>query len=198
MKTFTSARAFRAWLTANHRSAPELLVRCYKVAHQHKGLTYREAVDEALCFGWIDGVRRGVDEESFSTRFTPRKTQSTWSAVNIRRMKELEAEDRLHQSGRDAFARREARNSRRYSFESKPRQLAAAYRKRFRADPGAWAFFRAQAPWYQRTSIFWVMDGKREETRLRRLEELIAASARGQAIKPLAGKPLRNPAHSHE
>jgi uncharacterized protein YdeI (YjbR/CyaY-like superfamily) len=194
VRRFGSAREFRAWLERNHQSAAELLVRCYKVDHSDKGLTYREAVDEALCFGWIDGVRRSADEESFSVRFTPRKRKSTWSAVNIRRVKQLAAEGRLHRSGEEAFTRRDPRNSRRYSFESKSRRLAIRYQRRFRANQRAWSYFRAQAPWYQRTSIFWVMDAKREESRLRRLEQLIAASERGEPIKPLAGKPMRRTA----
>jgi uncharacterized protein YdeI (YjbR/CyaY-like superfamily) len=191
LRTFASAREFRAWLKAHHRSATELLIRCYKVASKDKGLTYREALDEALCFGWIDGVRRGVDDESFSTRFTPRKSKSTWSAVNIRRAKELEAEGRMHPAGNSVFAARDARNTRRYSFESKPRKLAPSYLRKFKANAHAWRFFQAQAPWYQRTSIFWVMQAKREETRIRRLDELIARSARSEPIKPLGGKPLR-------
>jgi uncharacterized protein YdeI (YjbR/CyaY-like superfamily) len=186
LRTFSSAQEFRTWLRAHHRSATELLVRCYKVAAEDQGLTYREAVDEALCFGWIDGVRRAVDDQSFSTRFTPRKARSYWSAVNVKRAKQLEAQGRLHKAVRDAFAAREAQKSRRYSFESKPRKLTPAYHKKLRANEGAWRFFRAQAPWYQRTSIFWVMEAKREETRVRRLDELIQSSARGQAIKLLA------------
>jgi uncharacterized protein YdeI (YjbR/CyaY-like superfamily) len=181
-------------LRAHHRSARELLVRCYKVSAKEKGLTYREALDEALCFGWIDGVRRGVDSESFSTRFTPRKPKSYWSAVNIRRAQELEAEGRMHPAGTAAFGARETENARRYSFESKPRTLQTAYQQKLQNNKKAWAFFRAQAPWYQRTSIFWVMEAKQENTRLRRLNELIECSARGQAIRPLAGKPLRQPA----
>jgi uncharacterized protein YdeI (YjbR/CyaY-like superfamily) len=126
-------------------------VRCYKVAAKDRGLIYREALDEALCFGWIDGVRRSADDQSFSARFTPRKSKSTWSA--------------------------------------KPRKLTPRYQKKLRANERAWSFFRAQAPWYQRTSIFWVMEAKREETRVRRLDELISSSARGQAIKLLARAP---------
>jgi len=160
------------------------------------GLTYREALDQALCFGWIDGVRRAVDDESFSIRFTPRKARSTWSAVNIKRANQLEDEERMHPAGRAAFAAREPRSSRRYSFESKPRELRRDYQKRLRANRRAWTFFRAQAPWYQRTSIFWVMEAKREETRLRRLDELIQRSAKGQAIRLLSGKPVRQLAGS--
>lgn len=190
-RVFASAHEFRAWLERNHRTTKELLVRCYKTASKERGVTYREALDEALCFGWIDGVRRAVDQESFSTRFSPRKPRSKWSAVNIRRAKELEAEGRMHEAGLRAFAARDAGNSTRYSFEEKPSRLDPASLKAFQANRRGWTFFQAQAPWYQRTSIFWVMDAKREETRARRLKALIDSAARGEAIKPLAGTRLR-------
>ena len=185
ISTFASRQKFREWLEKNHRTTPELLVRCYKVHAADKGLTYREALDEALCFGWIDGVRRGVDEKSFSTRFTPRKPKSTWSQINIRRVKELEAEGRMHPSGTAAFAARPAANPRRYSYESAPAQLDAGSRKKLRANKRAWAFFQAQPPWYRRTSAFWVMEAKREATRERRLAELIARSAKREPIRLL-------------
>ncbi|HWN20225.1 MAG TPA: YdeI/OmpD-associated family protein [Gemmatimonadales bacterium] len=187
--TFASRQKFRQWLEKNHCSVPELLVRCYKVAAAEKGLTYREALDEALCFGWIDGVRRSLDQDSFSTRFTPRKSKSYWSAVNIRRATELASEGRLHAAGRAAFAARDARKPERYSFENKPKELDPSLKKRLRANKRAWSFFQAQAPWYQRTSIFWIMQAKREETRGRRLAELIARSAKQEPIKLLDRKP---------
>jgi uncharacterized protein YdeI (YjbR/CyaY-like superfamily) len=183
--TFVSRREFREWLQKNHRATPELLVRCYKVDARHQGLTYPEAVEEALCFGWIDGVRRSLDQDSFSTRFTPRQPKSTWSQINIRRVKKLEAEGRMHPSGTAAFAARLPVNPRRYSYESRPTQPDAALLKQLRANKRAWAFFQAQPPWYQRTSAFWVMEAKREETRERRLAELIARSAKGEPIKLL-------------
>jgi uncharacterized protein YdeI (YjbR/CyaY-like superfamily) len=193
LKAFASPEEFRAWLIANHGSVKELLVRCYKSHARDRGLTYRQAVDEALCFGWIDGVRRAVDENTFSVRFTPRKPKSYWSAVNIRRARELESEGRLHAAGRAVFEAREIRKRGGYSFESRPRELDARSEKMFRANKRAWTFFQAQAPWYRRTSIFWVMEAKREETRVRRLEELIDRSARAQPIKLLAGMRLRTP-----
>jgi uncharacterized protein YdeI (YjbR/CyaY-like superfamily) len=189
LTTFTSRQEFRKWLEANHATAREVLVRCYKTHAKEKGLTYREALDEALCFGWIDGVRRAVDEESFSNRFTPRRARSKWSRVNIQRAQELESEGRMTPAGRAAFAARSASSSRRYSFEEKPSTLDPASEKVFRANKRAWTFFQAQAPWYRRTSCFWVMDAKREETRARRLSELIACSARGEPIKPLDRRP---------
>jgi uncharacterized protein YdeI (YjbR/CyaY-like superfamily) len=193
-KAFASRWEFRKWLQANHASTAELLVRCYKVHAREKGLTYREALDQALCFGWIDGVRRSADADSFSTRFTPRKPRSKWSAVNIRRAKQLEAEGRMHEAGRRAFAARDPGSSKRYSFEERPSRLDPGSLKTFQAKRRAWTFFRSQAPWYQRTSIFWVMDAKKEETRARRLAELIARSARGEPIKLLDRRPAR--AHS--
>ena len=152
----------RAWLR-EHTTGRSRSSWCgaYKVAAKDRGLTYREALDDALCFGWIDGVRRSADDQSFSTRFTPRKPKSIWSAVNIRRARQLEAEGRMQPAGRAAFAAREARNSQRYSFEPKPRKLAPRHQKKLRANERAWSFFRAQAQWYQRTSIFWVMEAKR-------------------------------------
>jgi len=183
--TFASREEFREWLEKSHRTTPALLIRCYKVQARDQGLTYREALDEALCFGWIDGVRRALDDESFSTRFTPRKPKSKWSAVNIERARELQAEGRMHPAGEAAFAARETGSDRRYSYESRPSRLDAGSLKKLRANKRAWAFFQAQPPWYQRNSVFWVMEAKRKETRERRLSELIARSAKGEPIKPL-------------
>jgi uncharacterized protein YdeI (YjbR/CyaY-like superfamily) len=183
--TFASREAFRRWLQEHHATSKELVVRCYKMAAKGKGLTYPEALEEALCFGWIDGVRRALDGESFSNRFSPRRPRSKWSQVNIRRVRELEAAGRMHDAGRAAFEQRGANRSTRYSFEEKPARLGGKAEKAFRANRAAWSFFRAQPPWYQRTSVFWVMDAKREETRARRLAELIACSAQGEPIKLL-------------
>lgn len=183
--TFHSQREFRAWLQKNHKSTRELTVRCFKTGAKESGLTYRQALDEALCFGWIDGVRRAVDNQSFSTRFTPRKPRSKWSAINIRRAAELEAEGRLHPSGKAAFAARGLSPAKRYSYETRPTQLDQSYLVRLKANKKAWTYFRGRPPWYQRTSSFWVMDAKREETRQRRLAELITRSARGEPIKLL-------------
>jgi uncharacterized protein YdeI (YjbR/CyaY-like superfamily) len=188
-RAFDSQSDFRNWLESQHATTRELLVRCYKTHAQDRGLTYRQALDEALCFGWIDGVRRALDSESFSTRFTPRKPKSKWSAVNIKRAHELQAEGQMHSAGETAFAAREAATSRRYSYESRPTKLDTSSLKKLRANKRAWAFFQAQPPWYQRTSTFWVMEAKREETRERRLAELIARSAKGEPIKLLDRRP---------
>jgi uncharacterized protein YdeI (YjbR/CyaY-like superfamily) len=187
--TFASQEKFRAWLQQNHRSTAELIVRCYKASAAGKGLTYKQALDEALCFGWIDGVRRALNEESFSTRFTPRKPKSKWSAVNVKRATELQAEGRMHATGAAVFAAREPAMAAGYSYESRPAELDKPLLAKLKANRRAWAFFQAQPPWYRRTSSFWVMEAKREETRERRLAELITRSAKGEPIKLLDRRP---------
>jgi uncharacterized protein YdeI (YjbR/CyaY-like superfamily) len=179
------AGAFPAWLEVHHDRETEIIVRCFKVHAADRGVTYSQALDEALCWGWIDGVRRSLDEHSFSVRFSPRKANSIWSAVNIRRAKTLEAAGRMAPPGRAAFeARRSAKGV--YSFESKPTDLPASMKRRFRAAAAAFRFWSAQPPGYRRTATFWVLSAKREATRERRLDVVIACSARGQRIPLLA------------
>jgi uncharacterized protein YdeI (YjbR/CyaY-like superfamily) len=185
LKSFRSPAAFRAWLARHHGTAAELLLRCYKVAAAHRGVTYAQALDEALCYGWIDGVRRSVDDVSFSVRFTPRKPRSTWSRVNVAHVKRLLQAGRMAQPGLAAFEAREEERTGVYSFERKAMQLSPAYAKRLRADRAAWAYFEEEAPWYRRTTVYFVMSAKKEETRIRRLEMLIACSRRGVRIPPL-------------
>jgi uncharacterized protein YdeI (YjbR/CyaY-like superfamily) len=182
---FRTPGAFRAWLARHHGSATELVVRCYKVHAKARGITYAQALDEALCAGWIDGVRRSVDADSFSVRFTPRRAKSIWSAVNIKRAGELEAAGRMRPPGLAAFRARTEGHSRRYSFEAPPLELPAGFTRRLRANRRAHAYFESQPPWYRRTSTFWVMSAKREETRERRLEMLIACSEKNTPIPPL-------------
>jgi uncharacterized protein YdeI (YjbR/CyaY-like superfamily) len=179
---FAGPAAFRAWLEARGRTASELYVRCAKTQAAERGLTYRQALDEALCLGWIDGVRHAVDASSFSVRFTPRRPRSVWSAVNIRRFRELQSEGRIAPAGLAAF---DARVKSEYSFESRPRELAPAYRRRLEAHPPAHRFFEAQPPWYRRSCSFWVMSAKQAETRERRLLLLVAHSKRGEWIPGL-------------
>ncbi len=180
-KSFASTAKFRDWLERHHGSASELLVRCWKSHAKERGLTYPQAVEEALCFGWIDGVRRALDDDSFTQRFTPRKPNSKWSAINIRKVKQLEKEGRMHASGLEAFRARIGKRAG-YSFEERPVELAPAFLKRFRANAPAWKSFQAMPPWYRRTSSFWVMSAKRKETRERRFAVLLEASARGTTI----------------
>jgi uncharacterized protein YdeI (YjbR/CyaY-like superfamily) len=190
---FEGPEAFRAWLRKNHATARELLVRCFKVEAAHRGLTYRQALDEALCIGWIDGVRRALDAASFSQRFSPRKPKSAWSTVNIRRFEQLQAEGRVLAPGLAAF---ETRVKSQYSFESRPKSLAPAFQKQFRARQRAWRFYQATPPWYRRTTAFYVMSAKQPETRARRLAVLISWSDRELGIPPLklptAAKPARS------
>jgi uncharacterized protein YdeI (YjbR/CyaY-like superfamily) len=181
-RRFSSQAEFRAWLERNHETTTELLLRLSKVQAKGGGLTYRQALDEALCHGWIDGVRRRLDDISFSQRFSPRKPKSAWSAVNIKRFRELEAEGRVTPAGRKAF---ETGTKSRYSFESKPRALSPALLRAFRAKPKAWRFFSGTPAWYQRICSFYVMSAKQQETRERRLGVLISRCEREQALPPI-------------
>src|SRR5262249_17061215 len=163
----------------------ELWVGLYKRKARPDAMTCKQALDEALCAGWIDGVRKSIDAALYTIRFTPRKPRSYWSQVNIRRAEELVKLDRMTPHSLAVFEKRETRPAK-YSFENRLKRLAAPYEKQFRANPKAWEFFRAQAPWYQRTTSFWVMDAKQEETRQRRLTMLIADSGKGKRLDLLS------------
>jgi uncharacterized protein YdeI (YjbR/CyaY-like superfamily) len=180
---FTSPLKFHQWLEKNHAAAAELWVGFYKKSSGKPSITYPEALDEALCFGWIDGIRKSVDEERYTIRFTPRQPGSNWSNVNIKRVKELTAAGRMRPVGLAAFEARTAEKSGVYSYENRPRRLSAEYEQKFRANQQAWEFFQSQAPYYQRTACAWVMTAKKEETRLRRLTALIEDSAQGTKVK---------------
>jgi uncharacterized protein YdeI (YjbR/CyaY-like superfamily) len=178
---FAQPSAFRAWLEKHHLAAGELLIGFYKKGSGRPSITWPEAVDQALCFGWIDGVRRRLDDESYCIRFTPRRRTSTWSAVNIRRVAELKEQGLMQPAGLDAFGRRSEEKSRTYSYEQeRGATLEDAWQKKLQANRKAWAFFQAQPPWYQRTAIHRVVSAKKEETRRRRLDALIEASASGR------------------
>ena len=183
---FPSPEHFRAWLEKHHDTEAELLVGFYKRGTRKPSMTWAQSVDEALCFGWIDGVRRGIDDESYSIRFTPRQKRSTWSAVNIKRVGELNKEGRMTPAGLAAFERRTDDRSRIYSHERREdAQLEPEQEARFRANEAAWAWFHAQAPFYRRQALHWVVSAKRPETRERRLTALIEDSAGGEKIKPM-------------
>ena len=181
-RAFSGQAEFRAWLERNHATTTELFLRLSKVAATNRGLTRREALDEALCYGWIDGVVRRLDADSFSQRYTPRRSGSAWSKVNVKRFRELEAEGRVRPAGRKAF---DVRVKSHYSFESKPQSLSPALQRSFRARARAWSFFKATPAWYQRTCSFYVMSAKQPQTRERRLGVLISHCARGEALRPL-------------
>ena len=185
---FDSQARFRRWLERNHASAPELWVGFWKAHTGRGGLTYEQALDEALCFGWIDGLVRRVDDEAYMQRFTPRKPTSTWSAVNIAKVEALEKAGRMAAPGRDAFRKRDPRRAGRYSFENRDVTFAPELEKRFRHEKAAWKFFEAQPPGYRRMAAFWVMSAKREETRERRLGQLIDGSRAGVRLPALSGQ----------
>lgn len=180
---FTSQAEFRRWLSANGAKARELWVGFYKKGSGRGGIGYKEAVDEALCFGWIDGIKKRVDDASYTHRFTPRTASSIWSAVNLRRMKELIAAGRVTKAGLEAHERRDPKRAGLYSFESRPKTFDATTTRLFKANAGAWTFFHAQPPGYRKLCVFFVMTAKKEETRLRRLEMLIKVSSEGKRMQ---------------
>jgi uncharacterized protein YdeI (YjbR/CyaY-like superfamily) len=183
---FATPADFRAWLERHHESHSELIVGFHKRASGRPSITWQESVDAALCFGWIDGVRRRIDDTSYSIRFTPRKARSTWSAVNIRRMNELVEEGLVAPAGLDAFERRTDDRTAIYSYEQrKAARLDPEQERRLRTDERARAYFEAQPPSYRSAAIHWVTSAKKPETRERRLQQLIECSAAGEPVPPL-------------
>jgi uncharacterized protein YdeI (YjbR/CyaY-like superfamily) len=181
-KFFKSPPDFRKWLAAHHANANELLVGFYKKDTGKPSITWPESVDEALCFGWIDGIRRRIDDDSYSIRFTPRKTSSTWSAVNIGRANELIRERRMSPAGEKAFAARKENRSGIYSYEQRSAELIERYAGKLRRNKAAAKFFASQPPSYRKAANWWVISAKQEQTRLKRLEQLVKLSAAGQTI----------------
>ncbi|HEX2052731.1 MAG TPA: YdeI/OmpD-associated family protein [Actinomycetota bacterium] len=183
---FATPDEFRAWLEENHLTARELLVGFYKKGSGRPSITWPESVDQALCFGWIDGVRRSLDAESYTIRFTPRKPGSIWSAVNIRKVQELTKAGLMRPAGLEAFARRDEAKSAIYSYEQ--RNVAAfsdAQLARFQADPAAWEFFESQPASYRKAATWWVTSAKRDDTKERRLASLIEHSSAGRTVPAL-------------
>ena len=179
---FSSAAELRRWFAKNHKSADVIVLQLMRKHVADQGVMYAQALDEALCYGWIDGVRRAYDADSFTTRFTPRRPRSIWSLVNIAHVKRLEAAGRMTKPGREAFAGRKAARSGVYSFERRSTALSPNFVKKFKANKAAWDFFSVQPPGYRRTSVFWVMSAKQSATRDRRLLQLIADSGAGLRI----------------
>jgi uncharacterized protein YdeI (YjbR/CyaY-like superfamily) len=178
---FKTAAEFRAWLDKNHDRAPELYVGLRKKHSRKPSVTYSEAVEEALCFGWIDGVTRRLDDDSYAIRFTPRRPGSAWSKINVQRVEELRKRRRMKPAGRAAFEARDPAKPG-YSYEDAPKKLSRAYERELRATPKALEFFTDQPPGYRRVASFWVMSAKKEETQRRRLAKLIAESAAGRRL----------------
>jgi len=179
---FRTSSDLKGWFEEHHATAEELWVGFYKKGSGKASITWPESVDEALCVGWIDGVRKRIDDISYKIRFTPRKQVSVWSTVNIRRCKALAQQGRLQTSGLKAFEARRANKSGIYAYEQRRDQLEEPYQGLLMRNKAAWAFFRAQPPGYRKTLGWWVVSAKKEETRLDRLKKLIVASARGKRL----------------
>jgi uncharacterized protein YdeI (YjbR/CyaY-like superfamily) len=173
---------FRKWFEKHHDSSKELLVGFHKKGSGHPSITWPESVDEALCFGWIDGIRRSIDDGSYSIRFTPRKAISTWSVVNIKRAQELIDQGLMRPAGLKAFQARKEYRSGIYSYEQRSEKLPDPYETIFKRNMKAWDFFQAQSAWYRKTLGWWIVSAKKEETRLKRLATLIEESANGRKI----------------
>ncbi|MES2958642.1 MAG: YdeI/OmpD-associated family protein [Pseudomonadota bacterium] len=181
---FRDGPALRRWFAAHHADTPALLLGYWKVDSGKPSVSWPESVDEALCVGWIDGVRKRIDEASYTIRFTPRKATSIWSAVNIVRVQALETEGRMQDAGRVAYAARRENRSGVYSFEQRSVELPETYAAQLRAAPAAWADFQRRPPSYRKAAMWWIVSAKQEATRLRRLQVLIDCSARGKPIPP--------------
>jgi uncharacterized protein YdeI (YjbR/CyaY-like superfamily) len=182
---FATPADWRKWLESNHERETEVLVGFHKRDSGRPSITWPESVDGALCFGWIDGVRRSIDASSYTIRFTPRRSRSIWSNVNVKRAEELIASGLMHPAGLRAFEARTQVRSGVYAFEQKEIQFNKNQEQEFKKNKDAWRFFQSQAPWYRRTATYWVISAKREETKAKRLKILIEDSAAGRTIGPL-------------
>jgi uncharacterized protein YdeI (YjbR/CyaY-like superfamily) len=177
IKFFKTPSDFRKWLEKHHADIPELWVGFYKKGSGLKSITWPESVDQALCFGWIDGVRKSVDDVSYTIRFTPRRPGSIWSAVNIKRAGELIELGLMTLLGRQAFDRRKENRSSIYSYEQRSAELEAPFEKIFKQNKTAWKFFQAQPAWYRKQINWWIVSAKKDETRLKRLAKIMDESA---------------------
>lgn len=186
---FKAPAAFRRWLDKNHDKATELQVGFFKKETGKPSITWPESVDEALCFGWIDGVRKSLGAESYTIRFTPRKPGSVWSAVNIAKVAALEAAGRMRPAGRAAFEKRKENRTGIYSYEQRPQELPAEYRQALERNRAARSDFDARPPWYRKTAIWKIVSAKTEATRRRRLAQLIECHAKGETIPELRRTP---------
>ncbi|MBP7809135.1 MAG: YdeI/OmpD-associated family protein [Bacteroidia bacterium] len=173
---FETPAEFRTWLKKNHKKETELFVGFYKVGTKKPSMTWSQSVDQALCFGWIDGVRRSIDKESYCNRFTPRRSTSNWSNINIKKVEELTKAGLMMPAGQKAFELRKDSKSGIYSFETEPVDLSPKYKREFKKNKMAWDFFNTQAPSYKKVIIHWVMSAKQEKTQLSRLEKAIKTS----------------------
>lgn len=181
---FTNQAYFREWLHKNHNIEKELLVGFYKISTGRESMTWSQSVDQALCYGWIDGVRKSSGPDSYTIRFTPRKSRSTWSAINIKKIEELKESGLLMPAGLAAYEKRTESNSRIYSHERKdnPASLPPEMEAEFKANKTAWEFFIKQAPSYQKTMLHIITSAKQEKTQQSRFEKLVHASTEGRRI----------------
>jgi len=181
-KFFRTPEDFRIWLEKNHTTATELWVGFYKRDSGKRSITWPESVDQALCFGWIDGVRKRVDEISYQIRFTPRRRGSIWSATNIKRAKKLVEQNRMRPTGLRAFAARIENKSGIYSYEQRTTELEESHATHLKKNKAAWNFFQTQPPSYRKMISWWIVSAKKEETRMARLAKLISESAKGKRL----------------
>ena len=189
LRFFRSGSELRRWLEKHHSKSDELWIGVYRKDSGKGGITYAEALDEALCYGWIDGIRKKLDSESFTTRFTPRKPRSIWSNVNIAHVARLTKEGRMMPPGIAAYGAKDDARSGVYSFEREVARLEPQMITQFKRNPGAWKYFEAQPPYYRRLTSWWVISAKKEETRAKRLAQLIEFSSRQQRLPQLAPAP---------
>jgi uncharacterized protein YdeI (YjbR/CyaY-like superfamily) len=182
LKFFPTQEDFRKWLEENHDQETEIIVGFYKVGLGKNYMNWSEAVDQAICFGWIDGVRRKVDEESYSNRFTPRRASSNWSAVNIEKVRVLTEKGLMKPAGIAAFEKRKEERSAIYAYENELKNFSGEFEKRFKSNKKGWEFFESQANWYKKQMTGWVMSAKQEATRERRLAKLIGESEKGKRV----------------
>lgn len=188
---FERSTDLRAWFRKNHSKASELWIRFYRLESGRPSVTYPEALDEALCAGWIDGIRKRADDESYIMRFSPRNPKSNWSTVNIRKAEALIASGRMTPAGLRSFEGRKASAEERYSYENRPHDLPADAVAAFKRDKKAWKFWREQPPGYRRTVTWWIVSAKRSETRARRVALLIEHSRKSERIPPLVSPTRR-------
>ncbi len=179
---FSNQNEFRNWLKRNHKKATELIVGFYKVHTGKPSMTWSESVDQALCFGWIDGIRKSIDKDSYCIRFTPRNPSSNWSAINIKKAEELIKNGQMQQAGLSLYKNKKENKSQVYSYENKPVKLPDNYEKKFKANKRAWAFFKLQPPSYQKTIFYWILSAKQQTTQLSRLDRAIKESEQEKRV----------------
>ena len=182
---FKNQKELRKWFEKNYDKRREIWVGFYKKDSGRANFTWSQSVDQALCFGWIDGIRKSIDNDSYMIRFTPRNPKSNWSAINIKKIKELTKLGLMHQAGIEVFKKREEKRSEIYSFEQNKVKLSKTYELKFKSKKNAWKFFQSLPPSTKKPSIWWVMSAKKEETQLRRLDILIKSSEEGEKVPPL-------------